>query len=517
MSFKELCFPKTFTHNPSQKFVAKWMSPKGKQKHALIVHKIGSGKTCVGVLASLQWVDKKDIIFIVPASLTTNVLGEYRSQCAGTKYISKSEQNQLKLLKPSDPRYKSLINTINARIEEDITIISFQTFLSDTPDLSNAFIIIDEVQNIVSERGSVYQKFKELLLDTPPQTRIMLMSATPIFDAPVELALTYNLLKPKKPLPSTSQEFNEQFIDKENMLIKNKSTLLSHLNSYISYSPGAPEIAFPKQNFRVVNCKMSPFQYAAYKTVEEQEGPLRLNNLLNLSSAFLMGQRIVSNIAYPNNKVKEDGFPSLTQRAIEQIKTYSAKIPKILKNTKHDGPAIIYSNFRNHGGLAPFIKYIESKGYIYFKHKNAHHNKYNKKRYALWSGTEHMNEKEEGKQLYNQPENKDGSIIKLMLISPSGKEGLSLFRTKSLHVFEPYWNQSRMDQIIGRGIRFCSHKDLPKAERYVNVYLYIATAPHASHTTVDQHIYDLMKKKYGLMEQFYSLIREVAVDKKLYR
>ena len=69
----------------------------------------------------------------------------------------------------------------------------------------------------------------------------------------------------------------------------------------------------------------------------------------------------------------------------------------------------------------------------------------------------------------------DGSRIKIMLGSPSIKEGVSLLRIDQIHILEPYWNLSRIQQIIGRGIRFCSHKDLPKYKQTVKVYLYLAT------------------------------------------
>ena len=48
-----------------------------------------------------------------------------------------------------------------------------------------------------------------------------------------------------------------------------------------------------------------------------------------------------------------------------------------------------------------------------------------------------------------------------MLGSPSVREGVSFKRVRQVHILEPYWNMSRYEQVIGRAIRFCSHKDLP--------------------------------------------------------
>ena len=64
-----------------------------------------------------------------------------------------------------------------------------------------------------------------------------------------------------------------------------------------------------------------------------------------------------------------------------------------------------------------------------------------------------------------------------MLGSPSIKEGVSLLRVQQVHMMEPYWNMSRMLQIMGRAVRFCSHKDVPKNKRIVKIYLYLASYP----------------------------------------
>ena len=75
---------------------------------------------------------------------------------------------------------------------------------------------------------------------------------------------------------------------------------------------------------------------------------------------------------------------------------------------------------------------------------------------------------------------------------------------------EPYWNFSRLQQIIGRAIRFCSHKDLQKRRRYVDVFLYLSTHPKIR--TIDQYIWSLAKKKQKLVKQFENVLKEKAID-----
>lgn len=68
-----------------------------------------------------------------------------------------------------------------------------------------------------------------------------------------------------------------------------------------------------------------------------------------------------------------------------------------------------------------------------------------------------------------------GEVIKVFMITASGAEGISLRNTRYVHVVEPYWHPVRMEQVIGRARRICSHEDLPKELRTVEVFLYLMT------------------------------------------
>ena len=155
------------------------------------------------------------------------------------------------------------------------------------------------------------------------------------------------------------------------------------------------------------------------------------------------------------------------------------------------------------------IKFLEYHGY-----KNYKVNGEGNKRFALWTGDERLSMKEEIKFTFNKKENFNGSKIKILLGTPSIKEGVSLLRVEQVHILEPYWNMSRLLQIIGRAIRFCSHKDLPSAKRQVEVFLYLAT--YSGVETVDQKIWSMAKRKHILIEQFETAMKEVAIDCKLF-
>ena len=87
---------------------------------------------------------------------------------------------------------------------------------------------------------------------------------------------------------------------------------------------------------------------------------------------------------------------------------------------------------------------------------------------------------------------------------------------------------SRLEQVIGRAIRFCSHKDVESDKRSVKVYIYIATIPtelairekennKEPTITIDEHIYNMATTKEKLSLKFEQVIKEAAIDNKLFQ
>jgi hypothetical protein len=48
-----------------------------------------------------------------------------------------------------------------------------------------------------------------------------------------------------------------------------------------------------------------------------------------------------------------------------------------------------------------------------------------------------------------------------------------LRNVRYVHIVEPYWHPVRIEQVVGRARRICSHQDLPAELRTVNVFLYL--------------------------------------------
>ena len=59
------------------------------------------------------------------------------------------------------------------------------------------------------------------------------------------------------------------------------------------------------------------------------------------------------------------------------------------------------------------------------------------------------------------------------MITASGAEGISLKNCRYVHITEPYWHPVRIDQVIGRARRICSHEHLDPSLRNIKVFLYL--------------------------------------------
>ena len=174
-------------------------------------------------------------------------------------------------------------------------------------NLNNSLLIIDEVQNIISEKGYYYTTFYNSIYKAK-DNKVVVLSGTPIFDKPNEIALTLNLLKLPKLIPVGSK-FNELFLKKLECSsskicdyeLKNTEQLKNLIKGHVSYYRGAPPSAFPKK-MKLVYCNMSDYQYKSYVTVTDDEG-FKSGQLLDMPNNFFLGSRIVSNIAFPQKKL----------------------------------------------------------------------------------------------------------------------------------------------------------------------------------------------------------------------
>ena len=202
---------------------------------------------------------------------------------------------------------------------------------------------------------------------------------------------------------------------------------------------------------------------------------------------------------------------------LKELNTYSPKMVFIiLKLLRTKGPVLVYSNYVKAEGIQMFKIYAKFFGFINIINDPQRKNKKQDYfRYMEFHGGIAPDIREQNKAIFNSTENKYAKDIKIILISPAGAEGINLRSTRQVHVMEPYWNEVRIEQIIGRAIRNCSHEDLPFDERKVDVYRYKMV--RKSKETTDQEMENISRKKNNLIQSFLSAVREAAVDCNLFK
>jgi len=292
---------------------------------------------------------------------------------------------------------------------------------------------------------------------------------------------------------------------------------------------------------------------------DEREGEIEGDELLEKLGGETYKERLDAAV----KNIEEHSNDFLTPEALQ---IYSPKFLHILENIQdpeYQGLHLVYSQFRTAEGIGLFSLTLEKNGFTRFKIKKNSVGLWQidisevnegKPTYALYTGTETSEEKEIVRHIYNGewddiPEsigsvlkakynnNNMGEVIKVFMITSSGSEGINLRNTRYVHIMEPYWHPVRVEQVIGRARRICSHKDLPPALQTVEVFIYLMvfteaqlksdeaielkrkdlskTLPKLPQTS-DQYLYEISEIKANLTNQFTDAIKESAFDCYIY-
>ena len=214
----------------------------------------------------------------------------------------------------------------------------------------------------------------------------------------------------------------------------------------------------------------------------------------------------------------------------DKIGEYSVKIKSILDHIiKSDGIVLVYSQYID-GGLVPMALALEELGMKRYTNKNLFKtppneplNVYNMSRdpslftpefkhasYAIISGDKKLspNNKEEVEALTHH--NINGERVKVVLISQAGSEGIDLNYLRQVHIMEPWYNMNRIEQIIGRARRNCSHKDLELKYRNVQLFLHATMVNNVE--SMDMFLYRKSEIKSIKIGKVSKLLKSVAVD-----
>lgn len=217
----------------------------------------------------------------------------------------------------------------------------------------------------------------------------------------------------------------------------------------------------------------------------------------------------------------------------DEIGKYSSKIKKISESIlDSQGIVLIYSQYID-GGVLPIALALEELGFTrygntpslfaeppvqkldvktYLPQSEVDPSEFKAAKYIMITGDKYLSPDSTNEiKAITTPDNKNGEKIKVVLISQAGSEGIDFKFIRQVHILEPWYNMNRIEQIIGRGVRNCSHKDLPFNERNVEIFLH-GTMLNNPTEAVDLYVYRLAELKAVQIGNVTRLLKEISVD-----
>ena len=658
---KKLCNPLEFELQPHQKFVRNYLSFKTPYNSLLLYHGLGSGKTCSAIsiceemrLYSKQLKNPKRIIVVASPNVQVNfrlqlfderklkqIDGNWNiKSCTGNTFIKEVNPMNMRGL----PRSK-VIKQIKRIINNSYLFLGYGQFgnwlrkivskhlrndLKDEEkrrrgllyikkEFSNRMIVIDEVQNIRNTESGSDKKSVENLINLVKNTedmKLLLLSATPMFNDPREIIWLLNLMNINDDRYSIKE--NEVFDSDGNLKEgKNgeqigKELLIRKSTGYISYLRGENPFTFPFKLFP--NSFKSPHSLKKIMTDDPNWYPqLQINSTpiiepINIFDLFITrlgsyqekvyefgigmqkkkhkslnkkskGYTIevldpltqILNFSYPvvneewnmglfkkmygKSGIQNCFFKKLSDLgdkrkkrkytyrpetlsnygrifSPEEIPKYSGKINNICNTIKKSkGIILIYSQFID-GGCVPLALALEEMGFKrYGKNNNlfksndvepldaitmrprSEKGQFYHANYIMITGDPYLSPDNDLELIACTNENNiNGEIVKVVIVSKAGSEGLDFKNIRQVHILEPWYNFNRIEQTIGRGIRNLSHCALPFQERNVEIYLYGSETQDNNVEPVDLYMYRLAEKKAKKIGFINRILKQNAVD-----
>jgi hypothetical protein len=207
-----------------------------------------------------------------------------------------------------------------------------------------------------------------------------------------------------------------------------------------------------------------------------------------------------------------------------ELKKYSGKLNNIMNLINDsEGITLIYSQYI-YGGCIPLALALEHEGYLRYKDKNTKGGNLFKKprvnntnvkgKYIMITGDNNFSPRGNNKEellACNKINNKNGEIIKVVIISAAGSEGLDFKNIRNVHILEPWYNLYRQAQVEGRAIRNLSHCQLKFENRNTTIFLH-GTNLNRNEEAIDLHIYRIAEKKAIKIGEIANILKENAVD-----
>ena len=396
------------------------------------------------------------------------------------------------------------------------------------PKRSKVCIIIDEVHNFISRsmpkadgapRDKLYDEIVKLSSEL--NNRLILLSATPIRNSTREFSYLLHLLRPSViNVGERVLDANSELHDREGLKMRIYGTVSS--NSVSSENDLFEKFErtdhFAERNTFMVPMTMSKRQSEIYDNIEYSENRLNGNMFKvyrRMYSAVaadfgtgISGEVVARNRARIESLKFRDnvdfskvdpGKPIMSnehdQNVIDLLMGYSVKFTHAcIQMRTLPGKFLIYQFFVNNYGIEFFISFLKVFNISYMEFTS---------RVPTEKRTLRLN-------MFNDPNNDNGDVIKVCVFSDSGNEGVNYKSVRNLIIIDLPWSYADLVQIIGRGHRSDSHSNLPEKDRVLDVFVYIATS--ISGNSVDREMIGIIERKKKANNKILKCMKESSFE-----
>jgi len=438
-------------------------------KAIILFHKMGSGKTI--------------------SSLYTAIKLDFPTIIIGPKSSKKSFMDDL--------------NKLSDVIKFDKTKFEFYTYqkvinvlITDFDLFKNRIVIIDEAHHLRSQTNLMMFIINSL----PLATKIILLTGTPIINHPTDFCVLLNIAANAEVLTTDKSLFDFYYVEGLTDINLDKSTydvrfkdieiLKSKINGFVSFYEPQTNTNSLKIQTEYPTVHLSQAQLLEYKNyIVRLIHPIS-KRIIHLDTDINAEDYNVDFITLDVRK--KNAFLTATRQLSNTIDNDSNS-PKIIEivNKIIDGPkpVVVYSNFLANG-IYPISVRLNKEG---ITHK-----------IIKGSTTEESMDK-----IINSYNNGEFEVL---LISSAASESITLLNTRQIHIMEPHFNEAKINQVIGRAIRYRSHDQLPIDQRHIMIYHWCSIFPNIiQYKTADEYLIWLGRKKQNLIDKFIEIIKSVSI------
>uniref|UniRef100_A0A6C0ELA5 N-acetyltransferase domain-containing protein n=1 Tax=viral metagenome TaxID=1070528 RepID=A0A6C0ELA5_9ZZZZ len=546
-----------------QKTIAHYLSSNTPYNKLMLVHSMGTGKTC-SAIGAIEQIKSEDstfdgaLVFAGGEGLLDNFVKELVEKCTPGQYKPENYEKLTDLQKIRRISKTTKFYHLDTFRKFAQKIIAHASDDDIRRDYSNKIIVIDEVHNLrpqgEDDDVKTYWHFHRFL-HLIENSKIMLLSGTPMQDSPEEIASVANLLLPMDQQLPMGKEFLEEYMEEKNqvyILKKDKAKdLKEKLKGYVSFLREAysnvtkeyigKEGVGSLKHFIVDPGQMSKFQSKAYaRAVEKDQHGKKSGVWSHAREAILF--------VYPDGSWGREGFEKYIKRTerkafvakgkkkaagayvlsdglrkalkgesdeetLANIRRYSVKYAQIIEkilNTK--GNCFIYGWYIKGSGAILFSLLL---GLFGFSKANGKENTPGLRYGILTTKTAAPAEIRRITDRFNRPDNMNGEYIKVIIGSKTVSEGYSFRNVLFEAILTPHWNYSVTAQAIARGIRLGSHNDLIKAGENPTVQIMQPVSfarKEYTNFSIDLQMYETSEDKDISIRSILRLLMEVSFD-----